>query len=123
MSVSQDYGVFGRFQARQTAAPPRRRPATQAHRILRISRDETDALRIILAAQIQLRRWRRGEPGYASYKCVQRIREIVAARDLLVAQAVARHRMLTRGDEHSGVMPDSPAVQRTERASSLPRTV
>ena len=123
MSVSKDRGVFRLFQARQTAAPPRQRPPAQPHRVLRVSRHETDAVQIILAAQIQLRRWRRGEPGHASFKCVQRIREIVAARDSLVAQAVTRHRILTHRDEHSSVVPDSPVTQHDERGSSLARTV
>ena len=123
MSVSKDRGAFHLFQARQTAAPLRQRPPVQPHRVLRVSRHETDAVQIILAAQIQLRRWRRGEPGHASFKCMQRIREIAAARDSLVAQAVAAHRIPTHGDEHSSVMPDSPGAQHDERGNSLSRTV
>ena len=123
MIVSQDRGGAHLFQARQAAAPPRQRPPVQPHRVLRVSRHETDAVQIILAAQIQLRRWRRGEPGHASFKCMQRIREIAAARDSLVAQAVAAHRILTHGDEHSSVMPDSSVTQHDERGNSLARTV
>ena len=54
------------------------------HRVLRISRRETDPVQIILAAQIQLRRWRRGEMGETPLQSRQRIREIVAARDSLI---------------------------------------
>jgi hypothetical protein len=35
----------------------------EPHRVLGISRCETDPVQIILAAQIHLRRWRRSEPG------------------------------------------------------------
>jgi len=68
----------------------------EPHRVLQISRHETDTLRIILAAQIQLRRWRRGELGQTSFKRLQRIRAIVAARDSLLAMAVARNTILTQ---------------------------
>jgi hypothetical protein len=39
---------------------------------------------IILAAQIQLRRWRRAEDGQSPSRIRQRIREITAARDSLL---------------------------------------
>lgn len=62
-----------------------RKPArVEAHRVLRISRGETDPVQIILAAQIQLRRWRRGEPGETPLRIRQRIRQIIAARDSLM---------------------------------------
>jgi hypothetical protein len=54
---------------------------------------------------------------------MQRIREIAAARDSLVAQAVAAHRILTHADEHSSVMPNSSGAQHDERGSSLTRTL
>lgn len=57
----------------------------EPHRVLRISRGETDPVQIILAAQIQLRRWRRGEPGETPLRIRQRIRQIIAARDSLMA--------------------------------------
>ncbi len=57
----------------------------EPHRVLRISRGETDPVQIILAAQIQLRRWRRGEPGETPLMIRRRIRQIIAARDSLMA--------------------------------------
>lgn len=66
----------------QTARKPAR---VEPHRVLRISRGETDPVQIILAAQIQLRRWRRGELGEKPLRIRQRIREIIAARDSLMA--------------------------------------
>ena len=80
-------GPAGPQTDRQTGPNP--------HRVLQISRHETDTLRIILAAQIQLRRWRRGEPGHTSFKSLERIRQIVAARDSLLEGAVARNTILT----------------------------
>jgi hypothetical protein len=56
----------------------------EPHRVLRVPRHETDPVRIILAAQIQLRRWRRSEPGRSPDRIQQRIQAIVAARDALV---------------------------------------
>jgi hypothetical protein len=56
----------------------------EPHRLLRVSPDENDPVMIILAAQIQLRRWRRAEPGQSSSRIRQRIREITTARDLLL---------------------------------------
>ena len=56
----------------------------EPHRVLRVPRHETDPVRIILAAQIQLRRWRRSETGQSSDRIQQRIQAIVAARDALV---------------------------------------
>ncbi|MFM8708028.1 MAG: hypothetical protein ACKOHK_08085 [Planctomycetia bacterium] len=62
------------------------------HRVLRISRRETDPVQIILAAQIQLRRWRRSEPGKTPLKIQQqiqqRIHEIVSARDALMGSLI-----------------------------------
>jgi hypothetical protein len=54
------------------------------HRLLRVSRTETDPVMIILAAQIQLRRLRRSEPGQSPSEIRRRIREIAAARDTLL---------------------------------------
>lgn len=60
---------------------------TELHRLLRVSPHENDPVMIILAAQIQLRRWRRAEPGQSPSRIRQRIREITAARDsLLIVQ-------------------------------------
>ena len=54
------------------------------HRLLRISRHETDPVRIILAAHIQLRRWRRSELGQSPDRIQRRIQAIVAAREALI---------------------------------------
>ena len=56
----------------------------QPHRLLRISRHETDPVRIILAAHIQLRRWRRSELGQPPDRIQRRIQAIVAAREALI---------------------------------------
>jgi len=79
--------------------------------VLQIGRHETDTLRIILAAQIQLRRWRRVEPGRQSTCRLQRIREIIAARELLLAQAVSRNRIFTPAAEPSFEKADSSIVR------------
>ena len=57
---------------------------TDLHRLLRVSPHENDPVMIILAAQIQLRRWRRAEPGQSPSRIRQRIRQITAARDMLL---------------------------------------
>jgi len=58
------------------------------HRLLRVSPHETDPVMIILAAQIQLRRLRRTEPGHSPDRIRRKIRDISAARDaLLMAEA------------------------------------
>jgi len=79
--------------------------------VLQIDRHETDTLRIILAAQIQLRRWRRGEPDRPSFRSLQRIRAIVAARESLLAQAVGRNRIFTPAPEPSLKKADSAIVR------------
>ena len=56
----------------------------ELHRLLRVSPQENDPVVIILAAQIQLRRWRRAEPGQSASRIRRRIREITAARDSLL---------------------------------------
>ena len=66
------------------------------HRVLRIPRHETDPVRIILAAHIQLRRWRRAEPGQSPSLVRQRIREIGAARDALIGRTVGHDTVLTQ---------------------------
>jgi len=64
--------------------------------VLQISRDESDMERIILAAQIQLRRWRQDELTHTSFRSQQRIRQIIAARDAMLASAATRDAILTR---------------------------
>jgi hypothetical protein len=56
----------------------------ELHRLLRVSPQENDPVMIILAAQIQLRRWRRAQPGQSPSKIRARIRRITAARDSLL---------------------------------------
>jgi len=71
---------------------------SEPHRVLRISRHEKDPVRIILAAQIQLRRWRRQESlaeqavsqAASQAKTRQRIKQIIAARESLLMAAVTR---------------------------------
>ena len=63
----------------------------ELHRLLRVSLQENDPVMIILAAQIQLRRWRRAEPGQSPSKIRQRIRQITAARDSLLMVQTRSH--------------------------------
>jgi hypothetical protein len=70
--------------------PPR---LSDAYSLLRLRRSESDTVRIILAAQIQLRRWRRGDSKDLPQDKEQRVRAIVAARELLIQRAVQRKRL------------------------------
>ena len=63
----------------------------ELHRLLRVSPHENDPVMIILAAQIQLRRWRRAEPGQSPSKIRERIRRITAARDSLLMVQTRSH--------------------------------
>jgi hypothetical protein len=63
----------------------------EPHRLLRVSPHENDPVRIILAAQIQLRRWRRAEPGQSPSNIRERIRKITAARDSLLMVQTQSH--------------------------------
>ena len=79
---------------------------SEPHRVLRISRHEKDPVQIILAAQIQLRRWRRQDSlaeqaasqaasqaksqAASQSKTRQRIKEIIAARESLLRAAATR---------------------------------
>ena len=63
----------------------------ELHRLLRVSPQESDPVMIILAAQIQLRRWRRAEPGQSPSRIRQRIRQITAARDSLLMVQTQPH--------------------------------
>ncbi len=58
------------------------------HRVLRLPRSVRDPVRIILAAQIQLRRWRRPDQTTTAADSQRRVREIVAARDGLLREAL-----------------------------------
>ncbi len=64
----------------------RRSPGTVAvaRRVLGLEAGEADPVRIILAAQIQLRRWRRMDPAERPRFWPDRVRAIVAARDRLL---------------------------------------
>jgi len=107
MSFLHEKAVSRHFRSRRTEAPPGHRPPADPHLVLQIDRHETDTLRIILAAQIQLRRWRRVEPGRQPAGSLQRIREIIAARESLLAQAVGRNRIFTPAAEPSLKKADS----------------
>ncbi len=63
----------------------------ELHRLLRVSPHENDPVMIILAAQIQLRRWRRAEPGQSPSRIRERIRRITAARDSLLMVQTRSH--------------------------------
>ena len=78
----QPVGTFGHV---------RRANKTGLRRLLRVSPHENDPVVIILAAQIQLRRWRRAEPGQSPSKIRQRIRQITAARDSLLMVQTRSH--------------------------------
>lgn len=71
-----------RRESRQDAAEP--------HRVLGVSRHETDPVQIILAAQIRLRRWRRLDPADMSAQRRRRVHEIVGAREAMMRRALMR---------------------------------
>jgi hypothetical protein len=73
----------------------------EPHRVLGISRCETDPVQIILAAQIHLRRWRRSEPGKTRLKIRQRIHAIISARDSLMCSLIVSpaHDRMTAGPQ------------------------
>ena len=116
MSVMHVREVSRQFRSRRVAVSPRQRRPRQPHQVLQLDQQETDTLRIILAAQIQLRRWRRGEPGRPSFRSLQRIREIVAARESLLAQAVTRPRIPRKAPHHSIVDAVSFQIAETSNA-------
>jgi hypothetical protein len=86
LDLSGDFSgtVSGTGRLRGTVGHGRQTSHLEPHRVLRVPRHETDPVRIILAAQIQLRRWRQAEPGRTPSRIRQRIRTIVAARDELI---------------------------------------
>ena len=84
MNSSVYSGECLRGTRRGTLGHVRKTSQLEPHRVLRVPRQETDPVRIILAAQIQLRRWRRSEPGRSPDRIQRRIRAIVAARDALI---------------------------------------
>ncbi len=84
---SADRQLVGTVGHAGHAGPPshgRKANHVKPHRLLRVSPHENDPVMIILAAQIQLRRWRRAEDGQSPSRIRQRIREITAARDSLL---------------------------------------
>ena len=78
------------------ADQPAARARLQPHRVLRISRNETDPVQIILAAHVQLRRWRRSERGEMALRIRRRIYEILAARDVLVMRVARQNAIPAR---------------------------
>jgi len=86
MDLSDDFSgtVSSPGRLRGTLGHGRKPSQLEPHRVLRVPRYETDPVRIILAAQIQLRRWRQVELGQTPSRIRQRIRTIVAARDELI---------------------------------------
>jgi hypothetical protein len=91
MILAKDADFSGVGQLRGTVGPGRKATQTEPHRLLRVSPHENDPVTIILAAQIQLRRWRRAEPGQSPNRIRQRVREITAARDMLLMVQTRSH--------------------------------
>ena len=84
MVLSTNAAFFRSSRLRRVAGAGLNPGPLLPHRVLRVSRHETDPVRIILAAQVQLRRWRRAEQWQSPDQIRQRIRKIVAARDALI---------------------------------------
>jgi hypothetical protein len=84
MVVAMNSNVYSSERLRGTFGHGRKNSQLEPHRLLRVSRHETDPVRIILAAHIQLRRWRRPELGQSPDRVQRRIRAIVAAREALI---------------------------------------
>jgi hypothetical protein len=84
MVIVMNSNVYSTAWHRGTLGHGRKTAQLEPHRVLRVPRHESDPVRIILAAQIQLRRWRRSEPGQFPDRIQRRIRAIVAARDALI---------------------------------------
>ena len=101
MSESHKNAISGDARGWPAAAASGSRPPAQPHHVLQISRDESDMERIILAAQIQLRRWRQDELAHTSFRSQQRIRQIIAARDAMLASAATRDAILIRSVPHA----------------------
>jgi|LakMenE01Jun11ns_1017448.scaffolds.fasta_scaffold9898270_2 hypothetical protein len=98
LRVSRTVRASGAFWASRVskaseglADQPAAQARLQPHRVLRISRNETDPVQIILAAHVQLRRWRRSELGEPALRSRRRIHEILAARDALVMRVARRN--------------------------------
>lgn len=68
---------------------PARRRFASPHRVLMLPPTVSDPVRIILAAQIQLRRWRQPQADVTPAVVQRRVREIVAAREALLARGRA----------------------------------
>jgi hypothetical protein len=80
------------MRLRRQSTPSRSLAQPSPHRVLRVSRHETDPVMIILAAQLQLRRWRLADPAKQCPRIRQRIQAIVVARDLLVGRTLVLKR-------------------------------
>lgn len=78
----------GRLRARLRRTSDQETP--EPHRVLGISRHETDPVQIILAAQIRLRRWRRLDPAAMPAQRRRRVHEIVGAREAMMRRAIMR---------------------------------
>jgi hypothetical protein len=72
--------AFGHPRAGADIGPP--------HRVLGLRADEADPLRIIVAAQIRLRRWRR--VGSSREAARSEVQKIVAAREALLQRTYGR---------------------------------
>lgn len=64
-----------------------------SHRVLGLRHGQEDAVSVIRAAQIRLRRWRRLHASVPAASWRRRVQLIVAARDELLAQSVGRSSM------------------------------
>ncbi len=88
MVYPNEYRSIGRLRPRLAQAVD---PAiVEPHRVLGISRHETDPVQIILAAQIRLRRWRRLDPAEMSAQRRRRVCEIQGAREAMMQRAIER---------------------------------
>jgi hypothetical protein len=88
MVYPNEYRSIGRLRARLARVVD---PGiVEPHRVLGISRHETDPVQIILAAQIRLRRWRRLDPAEMSAQRRRRVHEIQGAREAMMQRAIER---------------------------------
>ncbi len=88
MVYPQDFRSPTRLPARlRRAHDSAASAAVEPHRVLGISRHETDPVQIILAAQIRLRRWRRIDQAEISVQR-RRVDEIVGAREAMMQRAI-----------------------------------
>lgn len=119
MVLSTDTVFFRISRSRRTAGVGRSLGQLTPHRVLRVSRHETDPVRIILAAQIQLRRWRLADSGTTPCVARQRIRQIVAARDELIGRVVVPDAILTNARKRQTLSRPRRGVEIVDAAAAM----